>query len=220
MKRFTHLIFDLDGTLLDTIQELLFNLNKTFKELGLKGDFNEAEMASFLGSGKDEQIKRAMKARSIKDVEFSNINRVLSHYYAQNAIGKTKVFNEVLPTIAALKEKNIPLYVATNKPQEVALLVVDHFFGANTFLIIRGDYGDGIVKPNPLFLKSIVDVIGVGEHVNPLFIGDSMIDYLSAKSVGMCAAIVPHGYDASVLEVSDPRLIHLRSFKDILELVI
>lgn len=218
MKQFTHIIFDLDGTLLDTIPELLFNLNKTFNELGLKGNFNEVEMASFLGSGKDEQIRRAMKARNIKEVEFANINRLLSVYYAQNTIGKTTVFKGVLETIKALKARNIPLYVATNKPQNVALSVVDHFFGSDTFLVVRGDYGDGIVKPNPLFLKTVIDVIGSGENVHPLFVGDSMIDYKAAKNANLTTAIVPHGYDESVLKIVDKKLILLKSFKDILTL--
>lgn len=218
MGPFTHLIFDLDGTLLDTIPELLFNLNKTFKELNLPGEFNAKEMASFIGSGKDEQIRRAMKARKIKATKFNEINALLSHYYAQNAIGRTKVFPGINDVLGRLQSANIKLYVATNKPHAIAQEVVTHFFGDTTFLLVRGDKGDGIVKPNPLFLSGMLKALKIDPE-SALFIGDSMIDYYAAKNAGLMCAIVPHGYDEAVLKIKDPRLLLLKNISDLLTLI-
>lgn len=217
MARFSHIIFDLDGTLLDTIPDLLFNLNRTFWELGLPGNFNEREMASFIGSGKDEQIRRALRARRLKECHFAVVNSLLTTYYGQNTDTYTKIFPNVLETLEELKKEGVQLYVATNKPQAVARQVVTHFFGEDTFITVRGDKGDGIVKPNPKFLESVISTINAPKE-NILFVGDSQVDFLSAKNVGIKAAIVPHGYDKNVLLLSDRHLILLKSFKDILTL--
>lgn len=215
MAKYEHIIFDLDGTLLDTIPDLLYNLNLTFKELRLPGNFNEREMASFIGSGKDEQIRRALKARNIKETHFAAVNSLLSHYYALNTSSYTKVFPGVKETLEALKAHNVKLYVATNKPHNVAVEVVKKFFGDDTFLTVRGDKGDGIIKPNPKFLGTLLREINAPLH-KVLFVGDSNVDYLTAKNALLNAAIVPHGYDKNVLLVTDKKLHILKHFKDIL----
>lgn len=217
MGKYKHIIFDLDGTLLDTIPDLLFNLNRSFKELGLPGNFSTAEMASFIGSGKDEQIRRALKARRLKEDNFANVNALLSKYYAQNTDTYTKVFDGVLSTLETLKNRGVALYVATNKPDHVAKEVVKMFFASIPFLEVRGDRGDGIIKPNPKFLGTIIKGIN-DPHDEILFVGDSHVDFLSAKNAGIKCVIVPHGYDKNVLLLSDKQLKFIKKFDDILDL--
>lgn len=218
MPKFTHFIFDLDGTLLHTLPELLYNMNLAFTKLGLPGAFNEREMATFIGSGKDEQIRRAMRARNIPESEFKRINDVLSVIYAQNTSDRTTLFPGVSEVLQILKTKKCPLYVATNKPESIAKDVVNHFFGADFFLLVRGDRGDGNVKPDPRFLGSMIDEINIDpQHI--LFIGDSSVDFLTAKNAGLMCAIVPHGYDPKVLEISDKGLLKLTNFNDLLDYI-
>lgn len=216
---YKHIIFDLDGTLLDTIPDLLYNLNRTFSELGLPGKFSEAEMATFLGSGKDEQIRRALTARHLNhDKHFAKVNALLSVYYVQNNHNHTQIFKGIPETLDYLKKRGIKLYVATNKPDHVAKEVVKHFFGDDTFERVRGDKGDGIIKPNPKFLnaitKNINDPLGT-----ILFVGDSNVDYLSAKNAGVMCAIVPHGYDHKVLTIKEKGIIFLKKVSDIHDLI-
>ncbi len=218
MAVFTHLIFDLDGTLLHTLPELLFNINETFAALGLTGNFTEEEMATFIGSGKDEQIRRAMRARNIPETKFSEINGLLSLYYAQNTISRTKPFVGVESLLNTLKTRNIPVYVATNKPEHIAIDVAKHFFADIPFLMVRGDKGDGVVKPDPAFLGSVITTINVPKE-NILFIGDSTVDYLTAKNADIACAIVPHGYDQSVFTLTDSQLLFIESMEDLLRLI-
>ncbi|OQC10297.1 MAG: Phosphoglycolate phosphatase, chromosomal [Tenericutes bacterium ADurb.Bin087] len=215
---YKHIIFDLDGTLLDTIPDLLYNLNTTFSELGLPGKFSTAEMATFLGSGKDEQIRRALNARRLSHEKyFAKVNALLSVYYAKNTNTYTEIFPGIKETLAELKARGVKLYVATNKPDHVAKDVVRHYFGDNVFIKVRGDKGDGIIKPNPKFLNAIIKNIN-----DPLetimFVGDSYVDYMSAKNAGVKCAIVPHGYDQKVLSIKDKGVIFLKKVTDIISL--
>lgn len=216
MHKFTHFIFDLDGTLLHTLPELLYNMNLAFKKLNLPGDFSEAEMATFIGSGKDEQIRRAMRARSVPESKFRAINDVLSVYYAQNTSERTFPFPGVNDVISALKSANTPIYIATNKPEDIAVDVVKSFFADDTFLEIRGDRGDGIVKPDPNFLGTLIKDLNTAPE-NVLFIGDSKVDFMTAKNAGVTCAIVPYGYDKNVFSLVDDDLIFLEAFTDILK---
>lgn len=212
---YSHIIFDLDGTLLDTIPDLVFNLNRTFKELGLFGHFTDKEMATFIGSGKEEQIRRALKARMLGDKHFAQVNELLSKYYAQNTDTYTKVFPEVKNTLETLKKRGVTLIVATNKPEPIAQDVVKSFFPEGTFLLVRGDRGDGIIKPNPKFLGSLVKQLKVDPQMI-LFVGDSSVDFLAAKNAGIRCAIVPHGYDKNILTIKDKGLFFLKKFSDLL----
>ena len=212
---YSHIIFDLDGTLLDTIPDLVFNMNRTFKELGLFGHFTDKEMATFIGSGKDEQIRRALKARMLSEKHFPEVNELLSKYYAQNTDTYTKVFPEVQKTLETLKKRGVALIVATNKPEAIAKDVVKSFFPPDMFIIVRGDRGDGIIKPNPKFLGSVITQLQVDPQ-SILFVGDSSVDFLAAKNAGIRCAIVAHGYDKNVLSLKDKGLYFLKRFSDLL----
>lgn len=214
---FKHMIFDLDGTIVDTVPDLAFNLNTTFKELNLRGDFSHEEVTTFLGSGKDEQIRRALRARNYGEDKFSAVNKLLTHYYAINVDVYTKPFENVVKTLEALKKRGITLYVATNKPENVALIVANKFF-ANLFTIVRGDKGDGIVKPHASFLNSILSSIK-SDQDKVLFIGDSYVDYLTGKGAGLPVALVKHGYDPSVFNKISSDTIILSSFEQLLNYV-
>jgi len=138
-------------------------------------------------------------------------------YYAKNTNTYTEIFPGIKETLAELKARGVKLYVATNKPDHVAKDVVRHYFGDNVFIKVRGDKGDGIIKPNPKFLNAIIKNIN-----DPLetimFVGDSYVDYMSAKNAGVKCAIVPHGYDQKVLNIKDKGVIFLKKVTDIISL--
>lgn len=215
---YKHFIFDLDGTLLDTLPDLLLNLNSTFRDLNLPGNFSAEEMATFLGSGKDTQIRRALNARDLDfDTHFARINALLSVYYERNTHNKTQVFPGIKEVLSELKVRGAKLYVATNKPVYATCTVIAHYFTSDTFLIVRGEEGDGIRKPDTLFFETIMNEIN-DPLSTVLLVGDSDVDYKSAKNLGIKCAIVPHGYDLKVREIKDKDLIFLDKVSDLTSL--
>ncbi|HZJ89108.1 MAG TPA: HAD-IA family hydrolase [Bacilli bacterium] len=218
MRKYNYLIFDLDGTLLDTVPELRNNLNLAFRDVNLKADFTDDEVMSFLGSGKAVQIKRALKARNYDEkTHFAAVDAALTKYYAENIVALTKPFPGVEKTLEMLANAGYTLFIATNKPHDIALRVVDHFFG-DTFTFIKGDAGDGITKPRKEFLEVFVKKYGV-KPSEALYIGDSEIDYLTAKNAGISCVLLNYGYDKPFLARKEFTAKLIDEFKEILNLL-
>lgn len=218
MRKFNYIIFDLDGTLLDTVPELQNNLNLTFRDLNLRGDFTTSEVMSFLGSGKAVQISRALKARNYEEtLHFARVNDVLSAYYEKNTVTMTKPFPGVKNTLETLLKDGYKLFVATNKPQNIALPIVRHFFGS-TFIFVRGDEGDGVTKPQNEFLASLVKKHGINLN-ETLYVGDSKIDYLTAVNLGVPCVLLSYGYDKPFLEEQAGSKFLINDFKELLKLL-
>lgn len=217
MQQYKYLIFDLDGTLLDTVPLLLYNLNLTFKSLNLTGDFSLTEMMSFIGSGKEEQINRALRARNYDiTAHFAAVNELLTYHYDRNVTSNTTAFPKVHETLAFLKANKCKLYIATNKPEHIARPIVTHFFG-DTFVDVRGDLGDGLIKPQPEFLRAFIAKHAINT-LETLYIGDSTVDYLTAKNAGLPFVLVSHGYDKPLLQ-NVPKNVHLvTNFSEIIKL--
>lgn len=217
MQQYKYLIFDLDGTLLDTVPLLLYNLNLTFKSLNLTGDFSISEMMSFIGSGKEEQINRALRARNYDiATHFAAVNELLTYHYDRNVTSNTTPFPEVNKTLEVLKAHKCKLYIATNKPEHIARPIVTHFFG-ETFIDVRGDLGDGLIKPQPEFLSAFI----VKHNINALetlYIGDSTVDYLTAKNAGIPFVLVSHGYDKPLLQSVPENVMLITNFSEIIKI--
>lgn len=185
-------IFDLDGTLLDTIYDLQDNLNEAFATLGLQGDFSKEEMETFLGSGKVAQIKRALSSRGYSHDLYSQVDEVLSIRYLDNAENKTKPFRGIVTLLKRLKALQIPVICLTNKPHEVALKVVNTYF-KNLIVATYGIKVGAPVKPDPILIENTLKLHGLNRN-DVLYVGDSDVDMLTANNGKLDACFVTWGY--------------------------
>lgn len=190
--KYNAVIFDLDGTLLHTLEDLLDNLNYAFNQVGLKGDFTLEEMETFLGSGKKAQLERALLSRGYGLEHFDKIDHVLSIRYKDNAENKTKPFDGIIELLTYLKNNKTPAICLTNKPHEVALKVIDTYFPH----LITATYGirpNAAVKPDPSLVNNVLFVHKLNRE-EVLYVGDSDIDMMTANNGKLDSVFVTWGY--------------------------
>jgi len=184
-------IFDLDGTLLDTIVDIGESLNIVLKKYNLPVHDMEA-YKTFVGSGTDILIKRATKS------EKNELNdAILSEYltiYHQNLVSKTTVYKNVDNTLKILNEKNIKIAVLTNKPDKSAKIMINTYFQNIKFDEILGQSENFPIKPNPASAVHLAKNIMRLNTENIAFIGDSPEDMQTANNAKMLPIGVSWGY--------------------------
>ena len=180
-------IFDLDGTILNTLSTITHFVNTTFDKHGIRR-ITEDECKYFVGDGARLLIERALDSRGISGE--GRVVQLLSEYneiYHKNTLYLTKVYEGIPELIHKLKERGIYLAVLSNKPDEAAKSVVSHFFGS-AFDIVLGAREGVPLKPDPAAALEIMESLGVtGEEC--AWIGDTNTDMQTAKAISAALSV-------------------------------
>lgn len=177
-------IFDLDGTVLDTVGSIAYFCNEALKKFGLKA-FPEENYKYFAGDGAKNLIIRALSAQNA-DVE-ENFDKVFEYYmksYDGNSAFNTRHFDGMVETLNKLKKRGIKLAIASNKPVSTVKFVLPKFFEENFFDEV---YGGGMgfpLKPNPACVEEIIKKFGVDKK-EVLYVGDTGTDMQTGKNAGL-----------------------------------
>lgn len=197
-------IFDLDGTLADTLESIAYTCNACLKQVGLAPIPSEAYKA-FTGDGTEALVRKATRAAG--DIEGKTVAQVLKLYnemFAQNCTYKVRPYEGIQETLQILKEKGLKLAVLTNKKHERAVMVIEHLFGKNMFDFIIGQSDRFPVKPNPTGAKFIA------KHFNCktdecIYVGDTEIDVQTGQNAGMLKVGVLWGFrEREILKAANP----------------
>ena len=182
-------IFDLDGTLLDTLEDICGAANHTLRELGYP-ERTLAEMRRFVGNGAEMQMRRSLGA----DADEETVAKALAlykPYYAAHCQIKTKPYAGVLELMAALKAEGFRLAVVSNKPDRTTRTLAARFFPE-----LDGAMGqrEGIAsKPAPDMVRAALAQL----HAAPeeaLYVGDSEVDVATARNAGLDMIGVAWGF--------------------------
>ncbi len=207
-------IFDLDGTLLDSLDDLMNSLNTVLKKYGLKQHNREAYQ-NFVGNGMKVLVDRACPA------DYENKEQILEEFlneYGERYHEKSQPYPQIIEMLKSLNEKNIPIAICTNKKQEYTDKIVEVYFNDIDFVAVYGDQFDGKEKPNPFYALKIADTMGL-EPKDIYFVGDSNVDMFTANNANMNAVGVSWGF-RSVSELKETGAKHIvHSANDILELL-
>jgi len=179
--RYGAVIFDLDGTLIDTLEDLTNAMNFGLRALSLPQHTPEA-CRRMIGDGVRTFAWRALPAG--KEGLRDELVRIMGGYYADHCFDHSRVYNGMGEALVELRGRGVRLAVVTNKDQPYAETVVNHFFAAGTFEHIVGTGPDTPVKPDPAGLIRIVEAMGLTREAC-LYVGDSDTDIRTAANAEM-----------------------------------
>ena len=175
-------IFDLDGTLLNTITTITYYINLVLRREGIR-EITEDKCKYFVGNGAKTLIKRVMESRAVTDEETTY--RVWKEYnreYNLDTLYLTEPYDEIRDLLSALKERNIRLAVLSNKPDDTTGDIIPAFF-PDTFDIVHGGREGVALKPSPEGVFEIFKEMGATAE-ETMYIGDTNVDMQTGKNAG------------------------------------
>jgi len=191
-------MYDLDGTLLDTADEIAQAVNLTLNEFGLES-VSVDQVRNWIGHGTGWLMKRAWEeqkgsADAVSDADWDKVMKRFVHHYEATA-GTTSIpFPHVLETLRKARDYGVKQAVVTNKERRFADRILEKHGLTDQFdLVICGD-SLSVKKPNPAVITHCLNTLGATQGES-LFIGDSEIDVSTAKAAGVMCWAVPYGYN-------------------------
>ena len=188
-------VFDLDGTLVNSLDDLADSANATLRAHSFP--VHEVEVYRyFVGNGSRKLIERILPEKHATDMAF--VEQFMSEYkdcYARNLLQKTKPYDGIMEMLEELRRRGIPMAVCTNKHQSAAEMIVKTLFPHGIFQEIIGDQEGLPRKPDPQKVLRIVRDFGVtGEQT--AYFGDTDVDMDTARNAGAFAVGVLWGFRA------------------------
>jgi len=216
------LLFDLDGTLVDSAPDLALAVNQTLTELGM-ATFDQDVIHGWVGNGAQVLINRALSGSVdvSKTLEAALSEKALAIFlaaYEANVCVETVTYPNVGDTLKALKDKGFRLAIITNKPERFIAPILSGLGLNGLFELIIG--GDTLAKrkPDPLQLNYACEQLAVTVD-ECIMIGDSKNDILAAKAANMQSVGLTYGYNyGEAIDAYQPELV-LTDFADLLKAV-
>jgi phosphoglycolate phosphatase len=209
------IIFDLDGTLVDTVEDIAVALNKTLGDLQLPPHTTTAVRA-MVGGGLGKLLDRATQVHGValERTERSVMLKRLLHHYAAAPANLSKLYPGAKETLIALSEQGIPSGLCTNKPHDISRDLLDAIGLSDHFAHIQGAVDGLPKKPDPAMLHRVTEALRVRPSV-AIMVGDSLVDVKTARAANLAGVIVvSHGYSVTpVNELGADAVIH--SFEEL-----
>ena len=192
MAGFRLVIFDLDGTLIDSRPDIAAALNLALGDHGLPA-WSEPEIEVMIGDGARNLVERAMAGRQPSDRVDAVLARYQVHYAAHRAV-RTRLYPGVLECLVALDASpRVARAIATNKPGALARAIASDLGLASRVDLILGDGDVAHRKPDPDMLEVAMERLGA-DRSSTLYIGDGPVDVRAASNAGVALCLVGWGY--------------------------
>ncbi len=198
------LIFDLDGTLINSEQDLANAVNATRVHMGREPIDNDT-VAKWVGNGAPVLMRRAMGP----DATDEEIDRALAYfldYYRQHMLDHTHLYPGVRRGLDALREAGVKLAVLTNKPVRFSQGILEGLGLGKHFFRVYGGNSFEQKKPHPVGVETLMAEAGV-DRSGTMMVGDSYVDIRTARNAGVTAAGVTWGLQPESLKEDPPDLL-------------
>lgn len=176
-------IFDLDGTLSDSIHSIKYSGDRTMEKFGY-GPFSEEQYKYFVGDGARNLVKRALAAGG--DTELAHFEEAYALYreiFRENCMYRVRPYEGIPELLATLKVQHVKIAVLSNKPHAETVNVVETLYGKGYFDVIEGQKEGLAIKPSPDGVFRILERLSLGAE-NLLYLGDTATDMKTGKGAG------------------------------------
>lgn len=180
---FKLIIFDLDGTLINSIEDLADAVNYGLEKMG----YHPHPLSSynkFVGNGAVKLCQRALAGYTDDDEKVKTLHKYFSEYYRAHSTDKTVTYPGIKELVSDLGKAGIKLAVASNKPDEFTKSIVWDIFGRDTFDAVYGKCENRDTKPAPGIIYDILDELNISKD-EAVMAGDSDVDILTARNSGI-----------------------------------
>ena len=200
-------IFDLDGTLLNTLKALTYTTNLVLEHFGY-GPVEEENMKKFVGDGYKMQLERALRYAGDETLKHHEESLpVYTELFAKHCLYQVEPYDGIRELLAGLKERGIKLAVLSNKPNARTVENIEAVFGKDYFDVIVGEMPGVPKKPDPAGVMRILDKFGVKPE-ECLYFGDTNTDMKTGLGAGLITVGVTWGFrDREELEAYHPQFV-------------
>lgn len=209
--------FDLDGTLLNTLPDIVAAVNIAMTKCGYHKTFTFDDGKVLIGNGADVLCQRAVEGINDKNA-FDKFKKAYLVEYKLHQEDTTKPFDGMIDVISALKKEGLMLFVVTNKPQNLANVIVNKFF-TNLFDGIYGLSDGTKEKPDTYLLNKLMKEFQLKPQ-EILFVGDSIVDVDTARNAKLDLCLVTYGYGDYNNILKDKSIKYCNSVKELKSFVL
>lgn len=216
------LLFDLDGTLINSAPDLAHSVNMMLHELK-QSTFSEETIHGWVGNGAQMLVKRALSGDVLADENLDEgfVNKALEiffDFYSKHLCDATHTYANVPSTLRMLKNRGYRLVIVTNKPFSFVAPILNGLDLDGLFELVLGGDSLAVKKPDPAPLLHVCNTFGTEVH-NCVMIGDSKNDIQAANACSMDSVGVSYGYNyGQKIDVFSPTVV-IDDFAELLELL-
>lgn len=207
------LIFDLDGTLIDSKTDLIHSVNAVLREMK-RTPLDAETISGYIGHGAPQLVARAMGGTA-KEEELKRALEFFLAYYEEHKMDNTRAYPGVAETLERLA--GTPMAVLTNKPVRISVRILSELGLARHFLSIYGGNSFETKKPDPLGAVTLLRELRAASR-EAMLVGDSEVDVQTARNAGTIAAVVNYGFGVHD-RAAHPADIYLDNFSELINLI-
>lgn len=185
-------IFDLDGTLIDSLNDLAECVNLALKQQGFPIHPVD-QYRYFVGNGVNKLIERVLPDEMNTKEAQTRVKESFDRYYSERFAVHTKPYPEILDLLEALKKDKIKTAVVSNKPDEFAKKIVSALFPENTFEFVAGGRDSLPKKPDPVLVNQCLEILKI-EKSQCCYCGDSNVDIMTAQNAELLSIGAAWGF--------------------------
>jgi phosphoglycolate phosphatase len=195
------LIFDLDGTLIDSRLDLAHAVNATRAHMGMTG-LEFERVYSYVGNGAPVLIQRALGDQAT-ELEVEEALEFFLEYYREHALDYTRLYPGVKESLERLEAAGKHMAVLTNKPVRMSKAIVEGLGVAGHFFEVYGGNSFDFKKPHPIGVETLMREAGVN-RAQTVMVGDSAVDVNTAINAGVRSCGVTYGFQPETLKEPKP----------------